>query len=76
MTLERLSANQSNLRNHDEISSDYSSTNYKEYYAIIMAFAPNICEKIDNQEVKNRIKMLVHDPIRYMEESNDKMPIE
>ena len=68
VTLERLSANQSNVKNHDEASSDYSSTNYREYYAIIMAYAPKLYDQIKDQDVRNRIKRLVCEPVKYMEE--------
>ena len=44
--LERLSATQTNMRNHDENSSSYTDTCYKEYYAIIMTLAPNLIKGI------------------------------
>ena len=55
ITLERLSATCTNVKNHDENSSeDYSSSCFKDYYAIIMTYAPKLLAQIQDIGVRNQ----------------------
>ena len=65
--LERLSANQSNQKNHDENSSENSDTCYKEYYAIIMTFGPKLLEGIKDMKVRGQMENLLYEPLKYLD---------
>ncbi len=58
------------MKNHDENSSaEYSSISYKEYYAIIMTYAPKMINQIADKDIKLHLNSLISDPVGYLEKS-------